>query len=106
MSARFDASTTLIPPTRTENRLPVPEFEPASIFTEEPRLRFEPVTELERLRPLLIDYDPRNEPAQYYQPPRNYGVLLAKFVGYSLLGAITIGLGLMIIAPFIAVGGC
>ena len=106
MSARFDPNTAFVPPTRTHNRLPVPELEPDTIFTEEPRLRFEPVTELESLRPLLVDYDPRSEPAQYYQPPRNYGVLVAKFVGYSLLGAITIGMGLMIIAPFIALGGC
>lgn len=32
--------------------------------------------------------------------------MIAKFILYSLLGIITLGVGLMIIAPFLALGGC
>lgn len=91
---------------RAVQLLPVPDIDPATIFADEPQLRFEPAAELERLRHLLIDYDPRQEPTPYDKPPTNYGVLIAKFIGYSLLGAITIGIGLMILAPFIAFSIC
>jgi hypothetical protein len=86
--------------------LPLLELEPESIFADEPRSRTNPAAELERLRPLLVDYDPHSEPVQYYQPPRDYGSMIAKFILYSLLGIITLGVGLMIIAPFRALGGC
>jgi hypothetical protein len=86
--------------------LPIPELDPEYIFLDEPRLRMDPAAELERLRPLLAEYDPRAEPVQIHHAPIEYGVLIAKFIGYSLLGAITIGIGLMILAPFLALGGC
>ena len=65
--------------------------------------------ELERLRPLLETYDPQDEPIQYYRPPRNKTVLVAKFLGYSCLGALTIGMGVMVLRVFNFIsgfGGC
>ena len=76
------------------------QLEPESIFSEAPHFRFDPAAELKRLRPLLADYDPRDEPVQYYHPPRDYGVLIAKFIGYSFLGMITLGIGLSILGSF------
>lgn len=68
-------------------------------------MRLNPAVELERLRPLLVDYDPMDELVTYYHPPRNYGVLIAKFLGYTFLAAVTIGIGISILGAF-ALTGC
>ena len=78
----------------------IPEIESESMFTDEPRLRFEPAVELEHLRSLLINYDPRDEPAVYYKPPRNTGVMIAKGLCYLFIGVFTLMIGLSILNAF------
>lgn len=101
MSAILDRSVY-----RTESHLTldVPELEPESVFGDEPRLKLATTRELERLKPLLEHYNPHTQPLKYYKPPRDYGMLVAKLIGYSVLVGITLFIGLMIIAPFLPLG--
>lgn len=102
MSAILERSA---PVSRTAEPLYIAELEPESVFAENPKLRFDPAAELERLRPLLTTYDPKDDAVPCEPPPRDYGLLIVKFVGYTILGAITAAVGLSILAGF-AVGGC
>ena len=94
MSAILDRKTS----PRHERLSFVPDVEDTDQYEFIPALG-EPVAtaELERLRPLLADYDPHDHVTEFYNPQPEYGVLLAKFIGYSLLAAVPLAIGASII---------
>jgi hypothetical protein len=66
--------------------------------------RIDATAELNRLRPLLAEYDANEHVTDFYNPRPEYGVICAKFIGYSLLAAFPVGIVLVVFAPLFS--GC
>jgi hypothetical protein len=76
----------------------VPDVEDTDQYEFNPtRVEFEATAELERLRPMLAEYDPHDHVTEFYNPQPEYGVLLAKFIGCGLLVAVPLAIGASII---------
>ncbi|MGZ8939103.1 MAG: hypothetical protein ACXW32_07820 [Limisphaerales bacterium] len=76
----------------------VPDVEDTDQYEFNPiRVEAEATAELDRLRPLLAEYDPHDHVTEFYNPRPEYGVILAKFIGYSLLAAVPLAIGASII---------